>query len=95
MAASAKALDEKKRVTNVTTDELKEAHLIARLKYNTNTIEGFWAQIKNSVRGVHHGVAPYYLQQYVNEYVFRYNHRKDVTPLFMTILSRASLNWDG
>ena len=33
MAASAKALDEKKRVTNVTTDELKEAHLIARLKY--------------------------------------------------------------
>lgn len=53
---------------------------------HTNSIEGFWAQIKNAVNGVHHGVSPLYLQQYVNEYVFRYNHRKDNTPMFLSFL---------
>jgi len=57
---------------------------------HTNSIEGFWAQVKNAVNGVHHGVAPEYLQQYVNEYAFRYNHRNDVTPMFQTFLSRVS-----
>lgn len=41
----------------------------------TNTIEGFWSQLKNSMRGTYHAVSPKYLQQYVNEFVFRYNHR--------------------
>ena len=58
---------------------------------HTNTIEGFWAQIKNAVRGVHHGVAPDYLQQYVNEYAFRYCHRNDTTPMFETILGRVGM----
>jgi transposase-like protein len=62
---------------------------------HTNTIEGFWAQIKNSVRGVHHGVSPLYLQQYVNEYVFRYNHRKDTTPMFRAFLCRVGVGLDG
>ena len=56
---------------------------------HTNSIEGFWAQVKNAVNGVHHGVSPDYLQHYVNEYAFRYNHRKDVAPMFMTILRQA------
>lgn len=30
-----------------------------------------------------------YLQQYVNEYAFRYGHRNDVTPMFDTILRQA------
>lgn len=58
---------------------------------HTNSIEGFWAQIKNAVRGVHHGVSPDYLQQYVNEYTFRYNHRKDTTPMFQSFLLRAGM----
>lgn len=58
---------------------------------HTNSIEGFWAQIKNAVNGVHHGVSPKYLQQYVNEYSFRYSHRNDVTPMFLTILNRAGM----
>jgi transposase len=62
---------------------------------HTNSIEGFWAQVKNAVGGVHHGVAPKYLQQYVNEYVFRYNHRNDVTPMFQTFLHRASAELGG
>jgi transposase-like protein len=42
---------------------------------HTNTIEGFWGQLKNSIRGTHHHVSPKYLQSYVNEFVFRYNLR--------------------
>lgn len=41
----------------------------------TNTIEGFWGQLKNSIRGTYHAVSPKYLQAYVNEFVFRYNLR--------------------
>jgi transposase-like protein len=59
---------------------------------HTNTIEGFWAQIKNAVNGVHHGVATRYLQHYVNEYTFRYNHRNDVQPMFLTMLHKIVFN---
>jgi transposase-like protein len=59
---------------------------------HTNSIEGFWAQIKNAVHGVHHGVAPEYLQLYVNEYAFRYSHRNDTTPMFQTILERVGMS---
>lgn len=53
---------------------------------HTNTIEGFWALLKTGISGTHHSVGAAYLQDYVNEYAFRYNHRKDVTPMFRTIL---------
>ncbi len=56
---------------------------------HTNTIEGFWSVLKNGIRGVYHQVGKDYLQTYVNEYTFRYNHRDDVRPMFRTILKRA------
>lgn len=56
---------------------------------HTNTIEGFWSQTKNGIRGVYHAVSAKYLQHYLDEYAFRYNHRDDVTPMFLTFLSRA------
>ena len=61
---------------------------------HTNSIEGFWAQVKNAVNGVHHGVSPKYLQRYVNEYSFRYSHRNDITPMFLTFLYRAGASLD-
>jgi transposase-like protein len=42
---------------------------------HTNTIEGFWGQMKRSISGTYHCVSPKYLQSYVNEFVFRYNYR--------------------
>src|SRR3990170_7365217 len=42
---------------------------------HTNTIEGFWSNVKNGIRGVYHSVSAKYLQSYLNEYSFRYNHR--------------------
>ena len=43
---------------------------------HTNTIEGFWGQLKRSLDGTYHCVSPKYLQFYVNEFVYRYNHRQ-------------------
>jgi transposase len=56
---------------------------------HTNTIEGFWSQCKNGIRGVYHAVSADYLQHYLDEYSFRYNHRNDVSPMFFSFLSRA------
>lgn len=41
----------------------------------TNTIEGFWSQLKRSLDGTYHAVSPKYLQLYVDEFTFRYNFR--------------------
>lgn len=56
---------------------------------HTNTIEGFWALLKNGIRGVHHAVSAKYLQEYVNEYTFRYNHRNDSEPMFQTLMGQV------
>jgi transposase-like protein len=53
---------------------------------HTNTIEGFWSLVKRGIDGVYHAVSPKYLQSYVNEYSFRYNHRKSETPMFQLML---------
>jgi transposase len=56
---------------------------------HTNTIEGFWSLLKNGIRGAHHSVGAGHLQAYVDEYVFRYNHRDDARPMFETITNRV------
>jgi transposase len=57
---------------------------------HTNTIEGFWSLLKRGIAGVYHSVSSKHLQGYLNEYAFRYNHRKDKRPMFLTMLSRVS-----
>jgi transposase len=59
---------------------------------HTQTIEGFFALVKNGVRGVYHSVSAKWLQGYVNEYVWRYNHRDDDKPQFKTLLARAAVS---
>jgi transposase len=53
---------------------------------HTNNIENFWSLVKRGISGVYHAVSPKYLQTYLNEYAFRYNHRKDDTPMFKLFL---------
>jgi transposase len=57
---------------------------------HTNTIEGFWSLIKRGISGVYHSVSSKHLQSYLDEYAYRYNHRKDAQPMFVTMLSRVS-----
>ncbi|MDP3723040.1 MAG: IS1595 family transposase [Candidatus Omnitrophota bacterium] len=60
-----------------------------RGKVHTNTIEGFWSQLKRSISGTYHAVSPKYLQQYVNEFAYRYSKREWPTSLFFPMLARA------
>lgn len=55
----------------------------------TQNLESFFALFKNSVRGAHHNVSAKYLQNYLDEYTFRWNHRKDDRSLFWSILDRV------
>lgn len=43
--------------------------------HHTNGIEGFWSQIKRSIRGTHVHVSAKYLQKYLGEFEYRYNLR--------------------
>lgn len=55
----------------------------------TNTIEGFWGQLKTSLKGTYHAVSPKYLPSYVNEFVFRYNFRGvAVGPILLELASK-------
>jgi len=56
---------------------------------HTNTIEGFWSQLKRSLSGTYHAVSPKYLQQYVNEFAYRYSKRDWPTSLFFPMLATA------
>jgi len=56
---------------------------------HVNTIEGFWSLLKRSINGVYHSVSSKYLQSYINEYTFRYNHRKDQEPMFQTMMAQV------
>jgi transposase len=66
------------------------AGVYVRGDVHTQTIEGFWSTVQNGIRGVYHSVSKKYLQTYLNEYAFRYNHRDCGNLIFPLILERAS-----
>jgi transposase len=57
---------------------------------HTNTIEGFWSLVKRGIGGVYHSVSRKYLQSYLDEYTFRYNHRLSPEPMFVSLLERVN-----
>ncbi len=57
---------------------------------HTNTIEGFFGNLKPSIRGTYKKVSHKWLQGYLNEFCWRYNHRHDVEPMFDLLVSRAA-----
>jgi transposase len=57
---------------------------------HTNTIEGFWSTVKGGLRGVYHSVSAKWLQSYLDEYSFRYNHRSDEAGMFDAFLAKIA-----
>jgi transposase len=57
---------------------------------HTNSIEGFWSQLKRSINGTFHHVSPKYLPGYVNEFVYRYNLRWSDQPIFHSLSGRVA-----
>lgn len=57
----------------------------------TNRIENFWSVFKRTINGSYIRVSPKYLQQYVNEVVYRYNNRdKDVFAELLEVIFSAA-----
>lgn len=44
-------------------------------KIHTNTMEGFWSQLKRGIYGVYHWASEKHIQQYLNEFSYRYNYK--------------------
>jgi transposase-like protein len=57
---------------------------------HTNTIEGVFSTVKNGIRGVYHSVSKKWLQGYLNEYAWRYNHRHQRHAMFEQLVLRAA-----
>jgi transposase len=57
---------------------------------HTQTIEGFFGNLKTGVRGAHHSISRKWLQGYLNGWSWRYNHRQDGSVLFRALLCRAA-----
>ena len=61
---------------------------IVRGEVHTQNIENFWSHFKRGITGVYRVVSKKYLQAYVDEYGFRYNHRNE--PMFELLLGQIS-----
>ncbi|MDB5255391.1 MAG: hypothetical protein JWM14_86 [Chitinophagaceae bacterium] len=53
---------------------------------NSNTIESFWAIIERGIMGQYHSVSAKMLPNYVAEFVYKYNNRKDNDAMFYEML---------
>jgi transposase len=57
---------------------------------HTNTIEGFFGNLKTSLRGTYKHVSHRWLQSYLDEFAWRYNHRHDRGSMFHKLILRAA-----
>ncbi len=55
---------------------------------HTQNIENVWSIIKRGIYGVYRNVSKKYLQAYIDEYAFRFNHRKQNGEMFYTLLNQ-------
>lgn len=52
---------------------------------HTNSIESFWALLKRGIVGQYHRVSVRHLPQYLNEFCYRFNHRKSADVFDVTL----------
>ncbi len=56
---------------------------------HTMGVESFWSLFKRAIIGTYHRVSSKYLQAYLNEFAFRYNHRHD-PDIFEAVVARCA-----
>jgi transposase-like protein len=59
-------------------DVVNHAETYVRGRVHTNGLENFWSLLKRGLRGTYVAVEPFHLERYVDEQVFRFNHRKNM-----------------
>jgi hypothetical protein len=47
-------------------------------RVHTNGMENFWSLLKRGLSGTYVSVEPFHLFRYLDEQMFRYNHRKNM-----------------
>ncbi len=57
---------------------------------HTQTIDGFFSNLKRGIAGTYHSVSSRWLPSYLNEYMFRYNERHNPRSMFEGLLDRAA-----
>jgi hypothetical protein len=57
---------------------------------HTQTIDGFFALLKNGIKATHHGVSAKWLQGYCNEYAWRWNRRNNGRAMFLDLIDAAA-----
>ena len=94
---SAKVMtDEFKTYTNLSKLGYEHKTIMHKLKryrdndISTNTVEGFFSQLKRMIGGTHIWVSEKHLQLYVNECCFRYNNRMIGGGMFDVMLNSVS-----
>lgn len=82
---------------NAVSNRFRQHHRIAHSQkiyvsgnVHTNTIEGFFGHFKTDLRGTHHSVSKRWLGSYLNEWVWKWNHRNDDAAMFRTLLTNAA-----
>lgn len=58
---------------------------------HTNTVEGFFGNLKTGIRGNYKKVSRRHLQGYLNEFAWRHNHRHSARAMFEVLLARAAV----
>lgn len=58
---------------------------------HTNGIENFWSMLKRGIVGQYHNVSERHLNNYINEFCFRYNERKNKDVFHLTISKAVSI----
>jgi transposase-like protein len=67
------------------------AGVYVRGNVHTNTIEGFFGNLKTGMRGAYKVVSDKWLQSYLDEYAWRYNERfRGERSMFHSLLERAA-----
>ncbi len=64
----------------------QQQYVVGRV--HTQNVENFWSQLKRGIYGVYRHCDKQYLQDYANEYAFRYSNRKSDTPMFELVIGR-------
>ncbi|HEU4392550.1 MAG TPA: IS1595 family transposase [Solirubrobacterales bacterium] len=57
---------------------------------HTNTVEGFFGNMKRGIAGTYHAVSRKWLQGYLNEFSGRYNRRDDDRAMFFSLIETAA-----